>query len=71
MTYIEQVFHGPTLFITGEKRPVWEDDQQIGNIRHMFPNSHFIKIAGAGHFVHTKKQDNFLSNVITFLQSEL
>ena len=40
-------------------------------VDHMFPNSHFIKIAGAGHFVHTKKQDNFLSDVITFLQSEL
>jgi len=67
----DKVFHGPTLFITGEKRPVWEDDQQIRSIRHMFPNSHFVKIAGAGHCVHTEKQDDFLSAVIPFLQSEL
>jgi len=63
-------FNGPTLFITGEKKPSWECDTDVRTIRQLFPNSHFVKIPGAGHWVHTEKKDDFLAAAVTFLQTE-
>jgi len=64
------VFSGPVMFISGEKKPAWSSDEDIRMIRKLFPNSHFVKIPGAGHWVHNEKGDDFLSAVITFLQTE-
>lgn len=63
-------FTGPTMFITGEKNPTWENDQEVRAIRQLFPNSVFVKIPGAGHWVHTEKKDDFLAAVVAFLQTE-
>lgn len=63
-------FHGPTMFITGEKKPSWECDKDIRAIKQLFPNSYFAKIPGAGHWVHTEKKDDFLAAAVTFLQTE-
>jgi len=64
------VFSGPVMFISGEKKPAWSSDEDIRMIRQLFPGSHFVKIPGAGHWVHNEKSDDFLSAVITFLQTE-
>lgn len=63
-------FNGPTMFITGEKKPSWECDKEVRAIRQLFPNSFFVKIPGAGHWVHTEKTDDFLAAAVTFLQTE-
>ena len=67
---VGNVFSGPVMFITGEKKPAWSGDEDVRRIRQLFPNSHFVKIPGAGHWVHNEKSDDFLSAVITFLQTE-
>jgi len=64
------VFSGPVMFISGEKKPAWAGDEDIRKIRQLFPNSHFVKISGAGHWVHNDRSDEFLSAVITFLQTD-
>lgn len=63
-------FNGPTMFITGEKKPSWESDSDVRAIKQLFPNSFFAKIPGAGHWVHTEKKDDFLAAAVTFLQTE-
>ena len=79
-------FNGPTLFITGEKQPTWESDEEVRAIKQLFPTSFFVKasikviiidgndrtfqIPGAGHWVHTEKKDDFLAAAVTFLQTE-
>jgi len=64
------VFSGPVMFISGEKKPAWTGDEDIRKIRQLFPNSHFVKISGAGHWVHNEKSEDFLSAVVTFLQTD-
>ena len=57
--------------MTGESDNLsWSSDADIRSIKQMFPNSYFVKIPGAGHFVHVEKSDDFLSAVVSFLQTE-
>ena len=37
-------YNGPTMFITGEKKPSWECDTDVRTIRQLFPNSFFVKV---------------------------
>jgi len=70
--YVEdKCFKGPVMFITGENQPEWKSDTDIRSIKQIFPNSHFVKIAGAGHHVHQEKYEDFLSAVVSFLETEL
>jgi len=64
------IFSGPTLFITGEKQPAWNSDNDVRAIKQLFPNSFFAKIPGAGQWVHTEKEKDFLAATVPFLQSE-
>jgi len=66
----DNIFEGPTLFITGESEPVWEGDREVRSIRNLFPNSHFVKIPGASHWVHTEASNDFLAATVSFLQTE-
>ena len=54
----------------GERQPSWANDDDIRRIKQIFPNSHFVKIPGAGHWVHLEKTDDFLSAVVSFLETE-
>jgi len=65
-----QTFEGPTLFISGDREPAWEDDSEVRSIRQLFPNGHFIKIAGASHWVHTEASNDFLAAAVSFLQTD-
>jgi len=65
-----QTFSAPTLFITGAKAPVWDGDREVRSIRQLFPNSHFVKIPGASHWVHTEASGDFLAATVSFLQTE-
>ena len=63
------VFSGPVMFIEGGKNSAWSSDEDIRRIRQLFPNSHFVKISG--HWgVQSEKSEDFLSAVVTFLQTE-
>jgi len=63
-------FTGPTLFISGEKQPAWENDAEVRSIKQLFPNSFFVKVPGAGNSVHTEKKDDLLAATVSFLQTE-
>lgn len=64
-------FNGSTLFISGSLAPAWRDDTEVRSIRQLFPNSHFVKIPGAGQWVQTEKEDEFLAVTSSFLQSDV
>jgi len=64
------VFNKPTLFVSGEREAAWEGDQQIRQIRQLFPNSHFAKLTGAGHFPHLDRHEQLLEAVTTFLEAD-
>jgi len=55
----------PTLFIRGEKSK-YILDSDIPNIKQTFPNSEVKTIAGAGHWVHADKPDEFVKEVRDF-----
>jgi len=63
------VFNGPVLFISGSLAPAWNDDAEVRQCRQLFPNSHFVKIPGAGHWVQIEKEDDFLAVTTSFLQT--
>jgi len=65
-----RTFEGPTLFISGEKEPLWRDDTEVRRIRQLFPNSHFIKLAGASYWPHTEANKEFLMQTVAFLQTK-
>jgi len=66
----DKCFTGPVMFISGGKQPTWRNDSDVRQIKQLFPNSYFVKIPGAGHWAHIEKHDDFLSAVISFLETE-
>ncbi|KAI7881504.1 Alpha/Beta hydrolase protein [Mucor mucedo] len=63
-----KVYHGPTLFITGDVSPYRKYFiQHADMIKAQFPNSRLENIKGAGHWVQTEQPKAFLSSVINFI----
>jgi esterase len=61
-----QQFTKPTLFIRGSKSTyILEDD--MSQIRSIFPSSEFATIENAGHWVHAEAQEKFAEIVMEFL----
>ncbi|GET86964.1 hypothetical protein, conserved [Leishmania tarentolae] len=58
----------PVMFVFGGKSPynVPEDRHQIS---HFFPNATQVEVAGAGHFVHYEKPNEFTDAVAPFIAS--
>ncbi len=54
-----------TLFIRGELSN-YILDEDIDEIEEMFPDSQIVTIHGAGHWVHTEAQDEFLGALLSF-----
>jgi len=65
-----RTFDGPTLFISGEKEPVWKGDGEVRRIRQLFPNSRFVKLASASYWPHTEANKEFLMQTVAFLQTK-
>lgn len=57
-----------TLFIRGEKSD-YISDSDIADIKSRFPNYILRTIAGAGHWVHAEKPDEFFKEVISFIKA--
>ncbi|WP_298839133.1 alpha/beta fold hydrolase [uncultured Roseobacter sp.] len=59
-------FDGETLFLSGAASDYVLPDHRPG-IRRLFPQSHFAKLRGAGHWLHAEKPREFEAAVRTFL----
>lgn len=57
-----------TLFIRGENSD-YILDSDIPDIRNFFPDAEFITIEGAGHWLHAEKPNEFLKEVIRFIEN--
>ncbi len=64
-TESETNFEGEALFIGGGSGYIAEDD--MGDVRRLFPRAQFREISGAGHWVHATKQDEFCRLLSDFL----
>ena len=61
-------FAGASLFLSGANSDYVLPDHRP-TIRALFPNSHFAKIPGAGHWLHAEKPREFEAAVRVFLES--
>lgn len=65
----EGVFEGPALFVTGaESDYVSREDRP--KIRTLFPKAQFLKLRGAGHWLHADKPREFEAVLRTFLDAQ-
>ncbi len=62
----ERTYDGPTLFVRGEKSD-YIQDEDLEDIRRLFPNARITIVAGAGHWVHAEQPDEFARVVVDFL----
>ena len=56
------------LFIKGEKSE-YITDTDVSDIGKRFPNFSLKTIAGAGHWVHAEKPDEFVKEVLEFIKA--
>ncbi len=66
ITYEHPVFT-EVLFIKGEKSD-YLLDEDISTIQQVMPNSRFITIPNAGHWVHVDQPDELFHNIIDFIR---
>jgi pimeloyl-ACP methyl ester carboxylesterase len=62
-------FEGKTLFLSGANSDYVKPDYRA-RIKDLFPNAHFAKIPGTGHWLHAEKPREFEQAVRTFLNLE-
>tara|TARA_R110000824_G_scaffold315042_1_gene501990 strand:- start:13683 stop:14453 length:771 start_codon:yes stop_codon:yes gene_type:complete len=65
----EKSFSGKTLFIKGEYSDYILSDYK-SQILNMFPAAKIVEIAGAGHWVHSEKPEQFLKLARDFLEGQ-
>lgn len=61
-------FEGPTLFLTGSDSHYVKPEYRPA-IRALFPNAHFAKLPGAGHWLHADKPREFEQTLKVFLDA--
>ena len=61
-------FKGTTLFLSGGASDYVRPEQRAG-IKKLFPNAHFAKIPGAGHWLHAEKPREFEATLRAFLDA--
>ncbi|WP_151718590.1 alpha/beta fold hydrolase [Gemmobacter serpentinus] len=64
----EGQFDGPTLFLTGAESGYVRPENRP-TIRAHFPNAHFAKLAGAGHWLHADKPREFEDTLKVFFDA--
>ena len=62
-----QSFEGPSLFVAGE-RSAYVSATDRGRIGELFPASRIVTIAGAGHWPHAERPQQFAAAIMTFLE---
>lgn len=63
---LEYEFEGPTLFVSGGKSNYVQDADRA-DILKTFPDSRFVVLPDAGHWLHAEAPDAFLEAVLEFL----
>ena len=63
---LDAQYEGQTLFLSGAESD-YVTREMRPEIRAMFPRARFAKIAGAGHWLHAEKPEEFATTVRTFL----
>jgi pimeloyl-ACP methyl ester carboxylesterase len=56
----------PLMFIKGENSGYLRKEE-FDSIRHFFPHAELAEIAGAGHWVHAERPDEFLKAILDFI----
>lgn len=64
----EAVFKKPTLFLKGEYSEYISSADE-GDIKDHFPDSRTVEIAGAGHWLHAEKPEDFFEQVYKFVSN--
>ena len=64
----DDTFTGQSLFIKGGRSSYIRNEDEA-EIRALFPNTQFISIPNAGHWVHAESPKDFSKSVVDFLQS--
>jgi pimeloyl-ACP methyl ester carboxylesterase len=64
----DKQFNKPTLFIRG-KNSEYIEMTDLPLISQLFPQAEIVTIKNAGHWVHADAPDEFVSQVLSFLQS--
>ena len=59
-------FSEPTLFVRGE-RSNYVLDEDVSDIKNIFPNMKLETISGSGHWIHAEKPKEFVKVVEAFL----
>lgn len=62
---VSGTFDGPTLFLSGANSDYVQHAHRAA-IKALFPQSHFAKISGAGHWLHAEKPREFEASVAAF-----
>lgn len=62
----DRTYDGPTLFIRGGNSSYIEDED-MDEIRRLFPKARLETIPGAGHWIHADKPEEFAEVVVDFL----
>ena len=62
---VSGTFDGPTLFLSGANSDYVQHAHR-GTIKALFPQSHFAKINGVGHWLHAEKPREFEASVTAF-----
>lgn len=62
---VSGTFGGPTLFLSGANSDYVQHAHRAA-IKALFPQSHFAKISGAGHWLHAEKPREFEASVAAF-----
>lgn len=65
-TDISGTFDGPTFFLSGAKSHYVLPEYRPG-IKALFPNAHFAKLPGVGHWLHAENPRDFEASVRAFL----
>lgn len=60
------VFHGPTLFLRGD-RSEYISDKDLIDIQRHFPSAHLKTIANAGHWLHAENPEQFFDESMNFI----
>ena len=62
-------YNGPTLFIAGGNSK-YISEEEMSEIKRLFPKSAVETIAGAGHWVHAEKPAETVNAIVNFLKNK-
>lgn len=66
---LDSQYHGPVLFISGEKsQTIKKEDEEA--IKIFFPNTDFAWLPKTGQWMHLEKHGELMKKVVTYLEAQ-